>query len=163
MPGQVGVPGPVTVVTLDASGKPTFTVNYYINTRKENFNETINHNQINSYEHSDSVSAEALVPFLQTLVRQLEHLQQNVIAVTTPLRSAPYANGSTYIKDVSFSSGTAKVLNHYLGRPYAGWRVLRPRTASPVVYETPNTSADLNKLQLTLMPGATFTADVEIF
>jgi hypothetical protein len=82
------------------------------------------------------------------IVRDPTALARVIMSITGTLRDTattalanPFAS-SILISNLTSWSGD-RVVNHYLGRPYTGWTVMRPRGGVPVVYE--NTSqAGLN-------------------
>ena len=121
-------------------------------------------------------------PTPDELARQLHEMQSTVHDVTQGIRQMPEGGPRTYLKDVSFVSGVAKTLNHLMGvaPPPSGaapggqyTRAADAIAASPsqirfslinhrVAFGGCYRSA-VTERTITLVPSATFTADVVLF
>ena len=116
-------------------------------------------------------------PTPDELARQLHEMQETVHNVTQGIRQMPEGGARTYFKDVSFVSGIAITLNHLLGvaTPQAGqytqaaqavasdpkqvkFEIMNHRVAFGGAYRSAVTARTI-----TLVPNATFTADVRLF
>lgn len=68
------------------------------------------------------------------------------------------------IKDVVFTAGANKVVEHRLQRAYEGFLVRRPRGTHPVsITEIAQNSDVLDKVQITLNSNTACTADIEVY
>lgn len=116
-------------------------------------------------------------PTPDELAKQLHEIQETVHDVTQGIRQMPEGGARTYFKDVAFVSGVAKKLNHLLGvsTSVAGqytqasqavasmpaqikFELLNHRTAFGGAYRSA-----VDARTITLVPNATFTADVRLF
>ena len=116
-------------------------------------------------------------PTPDELAKQLHEIQETVHDVTQGIRQMPEGGARTYFKDVSFVSGVALKLNHLLGvsTPQAGqytqaaqavasmptqikFELLNHRIAFGGAYRSA-----VDARTITLVPNATFTADVRLF
>jgi hypothetical protein len=100
--------------------------------------------------------------YARTGLELVDRALDRIVDALRPVLANPRIDATT-VRDVEFTIATAKVIEHRLGRPYAGWSVVRLRTAGATFYETAQTPTDLDKTQVTLVPSATCTADVEVW
>lgn len=99
------------------------------------------------------------------LYKTLLKMQDAAREATAGVRSLP---PWVTIRDVTLTNGTTTVIKHKLGRPFRGWRLVRCREGSPLVYETPNSTDPvqlrvLDANQLSLVSAADITADIEVW
>lgn len=106
------------------------------------------------------------------MARTIERMQQAVDDATRNARQVPlFAQGGHLTEEISFTSGTNKVVTHGLGRKFEGCLfqvAASPSTASAAGYIVDNDSdavvrAELDKVQVTIHPTATFTARLWIY
>lgn len=76
-----------------------------------------------------------------------------------PLLAAPQ-NNSSILRSVSLVVG-ANVVNHLLGRPLQGWKIVRQRAAASI-YDTQD-SNQTPALTLQLTSSAAVSVDIEVF
>lgn len=76
-----------------------------------------------------------------------------------PMLANP-SNNASILKSVSLAAGSNTV-NHLLGRPLQGWRIVRQRALASV-YDTQD-SNPTPALTLSLVSSAAVTVDLEVF
>jgi hypothetical protein len=157
-------PKPVTIINNATGLTKVQQQVFHTAITKENFTETLHSSNLAAFSDNDGlVPGNKLIPFITTIVRQLERLQEAVRRTTAAVRSAPYLNSPSYIKDIDFTNGVDKVIAHYLNRPYSGWRLNRIRGGFGRCHEVVQNDTTLDSKQITLAVSATFTADLEIW
>lgn len=118
-------------------------------------------------------------PTPDQLARAVHEIQQNVHDMAQATRTMPEAGMRTYLKDVSFASGVPKVLVHMISvaqpqsvaqglapavQPFASapeqirFEVLNQRLVAGACYRSA-----VDGRTMTLVPNATFIADVRFF
>jgi hypothetical protein len=105
----------------------------------------------------------------EAMTRTIERMQQAMDDATRPSRQCPlFAQGGHLTEEISFTSGTDKVVSHGLGRKFEGCLFLVAKSASAVGFIVDNDTnakvrAELDKVQVTISPTATFTGRLWIF
>lgn len=118
-------------------------------------------------------------PTPDQLARAVHEIQQNVHEMTQATRTMPEAGMRTYLKDVAFSSGVPKVLVHMISvaqpqsvtqgfvaasQPFASnpsqirFEIVNQRLVAGACYRSA-----VDARTITLVPNATFFADVRLF
>lgn len=118
-------------------------------------------------------------PTPEQLARAVHEIQQNVHEMTQSTRTMPEAGMRTYLKDVSFTSGVPKVLVHMISvalpqsvtqgfapaaQPFASSpsqiraEVVNQRIVAGLCYRSA-----VDARTITLVPNATFIADVRLY
>lgn len=145
------------IVSTDASGRTTTAEAISVPIKKERFERVFVHES-----DSDQVKIKKLVDHIGELNNKLSRLQQNLEDVTKLFRGCPTI-GANYITAVSFVSGTNKVIQHKLGKAPMGYRIVNATVANPNYFRVANADANTDSLYITITPGSTFTADVEVY
>lgn len=112
-----------------------------------------------------SSAAVPLQGAVQTGDRALDEVQTRMRAENAPAGGLPFGNGNM-IKGVAFVATVPKVIQHGLGKPYAGYLVMNIiSTAADVLPRrvTPDPDGALAKFQITLTAAVTCTADVWVY
>lgn len=94
--------------------------------------------------------------------RPLNRIQSAIRDALAVIKAMPFANGNL-VQAVAFSSGTAKSVQHGLGRAYVGYMVINVQGAGATFHATAPTDPRLSTTQITLTASATCTADVWIY
>lgn len=93
--------------------------------------------------------------------RQVDQLQSNILSALEPVLSLPLL-GANLFRDVAFSSGVPRVIQHRLGRKFLDALVCAP-SGAVARFQRIAQSADLDEHQVTLQADATTVATVVIF
>lgn len=106
---------------------------------------------------------------IQAMHQAFYRFQQSVDDATRNARTVPmFAQGGHMTEPVTFTSGTPKVVSHPLGRPFQGAMFEIARVASAAGYIVDNDTDsvvrdELNKVQITIHPTASFTGRLWIY
>jgi hypothetical protein len=85
-----------------------------------------------------------------------------IASAMRPLLGHPKVDQTT-IRDVAFTAGTAKSVEHMLGRKYQGVTLTNFRGSGATWLATVQSPSELDELQVTITASATCTADVEVW
>lgn len=89
--------------------------------------------------------------------------QRAAEAGTAPSRALPFGDGNL-IADIPLLAGTAKDIDHRLGRKYQGWIIVRLQTtAAPVIVELPTLPLNMRDKQIRIQATAICLVDLWIF
>lgn len=99
------------------------------------------------------------VALVQTLDRNINQLQQNIVPRLNRIQAAPVLNAN-YLQEVDLVVGS-NTINHLLGRPLAGWVIIRKRAAAEI-YDTQDSNTEKNTT-LHLTSNAVVTVDLMVF
>jgi hypothetical protein len=116
-------------------------------------------------------------PTPEKLAQTVHEIQENLHELTQGIRTMPEGGARTYFKDVTFQVGILKELSHYLGvSSPATSQYSQPSNAqasdpTQIRFEVLNHRGAfggcyryaINARTITLMPNASFTADVRLF
>jgi len=99
------------------------------------------------------------LPIFQSSDRIISQMQTKWASIINPLLSNPSLQ-SSILSNVSLASGS-NTINHLLGKPLTGWRIVRIR-ASATIYDTQD-SNPRPELTLLLTSNNPVVVDIEVF
>ncbi len=99
------------------------------------------------------------LPYFQTLIKELSLLQSRWASILNPLIGNPSLQ-SNILSHVHLING-AVTINHQLGYPLTGWRIIRKR-ATADIWDSQDSNQS-PQLTLILNSNAIVSVDLEVF